>query len=303
MNVPSYQGLFFATYSPMHADRSLNLNVIPDLVEYNIQSGAAGLYLCGTTGEGMSLSTQERKDICEAFIKAVSGRIPVIVQVGHNAIPDACDLARHAEASGAQGISAHPPTYYKVEDVESLVELSKQVAAASPTLPFYYYHIPSFTGAHFSMKEFSIRASNEIPTFGGIKFSDSRIDFLKQAMDACHSDLNWFWGCDEMLFSGLSNGIHAAVGSTYNVFAREFYKVIDHFNNGNLEEAQKAQLHCTKLISTVAQFPFHAAMKSLITRFGVPCGPTRLPNLPMTPELEEKLFERLRDLNFEVPNQ
>ena len=285
----------------MNSDGSINLKAVPDLVEFNIQSGAAGLYLCGTTGEGMSLSTSERKALTESFIKAAAGRVPVIVQVGHNAIPDASELARHAEASGAEGVSAHPPTYYKVEDLNSLVELSKQVAANAPSLPFYYYHIPSFTGAHFSMKEFSIRAMQEIPTFGGLKFSDSRIDFLKQATDACPDELNWFWGCDEMLLAGLCNGIDAAVGSTYNVFAGEFSKVIEHFKNKNLEEAQAAQLHCTKLISTVAQYPFHAAMKCLLTRFGAPCGPTRLPNLQMTPQMEEKLVGDLRLLNFDVP--
>lgn len=300
MNIPAYKGLFIATYTPMDEDGRIRLDVVPDLVDLNIEAGASGLYICGTTGEGMSLTTDERKQLASAFIKAADGRVPVVIQTGHNALPDACDLTAHAAAEGAVGVSAHPPTYYKVEDMESLVECSRIVAASAPSLPFYYYHIPGFTGAHFPMKEFCVEAVNKIPTFGGLKFSDSRVDFLKRAKDATPDNLNFFWGCDEMLFSGLANGIEAAVGSTYNVFGKEFLKVIERFEAGDINGAAEQQLFCTKLIAAVAKYPFHSAMKAILTRMGAPCGPTRLPNKRISESQANSLFQELEELGFEV---
>lgn len=301
MNIPQYKGLFVATYTPLKTNGELNPDAIQALVDWNIESGAAGLYVCGTTGEGMSLSVSERKVLTTEFIKAAKGRVPVIIQVGHNALPDACELAQHAQSEGADGISAHPPTYYKVENLESLIECSRVVAQSAPNLPFYYYHIPAFTGAHYSMRDFAIKAQGIIPNLAGLKFSDSRVDALKLAESVSPADYNFFWGCDEMLLSGLCNGLVTAIGSTYNVFGKEFSHVCQLFENGQIEKAAEAQVICTKMILAVAQYPFHSAMKALLTKLGAPCGQTRQPNLPISEKETNELVSELKDLGFQFP--
>ena len=82
-------GLVAAAHTPMHEDFSLNLGQIEPLVAHFLQEGLGGLYVCGSTGEGPLLSSRERKATAEAYVKSAGGKIPVIVQVGHNSLVEA----------------------------------------------------------------------------------------------------------------------------------------------------------------------------------------------------------------------
>ena len=97
----------------------------------------SGLYVCGSTGEGMSLSTSDRKAIAEASVEAAAGRVPVIVQVGHNSLAEARHLAEHAAEIGADMISATCPSYFKASDVAISAEesgISRVLLTRVPTL-------------------------------------------------------------------------------------------------------------------------------------------------------------------------
>jgi hypothetical protein len=82
-------GLIAATYTPLHADGTLNLDAVPPMVERLIQEQITGLYVCGSTGEGMSLTGDERRQVAEAFVHSAAGRLPVVVRVGHNSLAEA----------------------------------------------------------------------------------------------------------------------------------------------------------------------------------------------------------------------
>ena len=102
-------GLIAATYTPFREDGSVNLDLIPAMIDYMIESGVSGFYVCGSTGEGESMSVEERKQVAQASVSATKGRLPVVVQVGHNSVESACELARHAAEVGADAISTLPP--------------------------------------------------------------------------------------------------------------------------------------------------------------------------------------------------
>ena len=91
--MPFIRGLIAATFTPLHDDGTLNLGRVPDIAERLIDRGVQGFYVCGSTGEGPSLSTEERAATAEAYVRAAAGRVPVIVQVGHNALSDARSLS------------------------------------------------------------------------------------------------------------------------------------------------------------------------------------------------------------------
>ena len=161
-------GLVPATFTPMHADGSLNLDLVLPMVERLLAFKVMSMFVCGTTGECASLSTAERKATLEAFITAAAGRIPVIAHVGHTAIADSRDLAAHAESSGAAAISATPPFYFKPASVSVLVDCMAAIAAAAPSLPFYYYHIPHFTGVALEMEDFLHEAADLLRHVGAV---------------------------------------------------------------------------------------------------------------------------------------
>lgn len=275
-------GLIPATFTPMKADGSLNLSAIPALTEQLLRDGVRGLYVCGSTGEGVSLTREERMAVAEAYVVAAAGRVPVVVQVGHNSLGEARLLAEHAQKIGADGISATPPMYFKPANVEMVVACMAEVAAGAPDLPFYYYHIPPMTGVNVDMAALSELSSERIPTWAGVKFSSTAVHDMMAGLNA-PGGFNFVFGSDEMLLSGLIAGAHGAVGSTYNFAAPLFNKLIAALQAGDIAAALRHQQRATAMILTILRHGSTPALKAVMGLIGHDCGPTRLPIAPLTP--------------------
>jgi N-acetylneuraminate lyase len=101
VNNNKLSGLIAATYTPLDDVGELDTDPIAPMTEWLIAQGVSGLYVCGSTGEGMSLSGAERRKVAEAYVQSANGRVPVIVQVGHNSLAEARQLATHAQQIGA----------------------------------------------------------------------------------------------------------------------------------------------------------------------------------------------------------
>ena len=235
------RGLVAATYTPFKPDGSLDLAAVPPLVTRLLADGVDGLYVCGSTGEGVSLSTPERKQLTEAFVAAAADRVPVVVQVGHNSLAEACDLAAHAQAAGADATSAMPPSYFKPGSIAMLVECCAEIAAAAPDVPFYYYHIPTMTGVDLPMVEFLRRSAEKIPNLAGLKYTASTLHEYQEyvALDGGRFDV--LYGFDELLLPALAVGAAGAVGSTFNIAAPLYRRVIECFARGDIEAARRIE--------------------------------------------------------------
>ncbi|MHC4403669.1 MAG: dihydrodipicolinate synthase family protein [Planctomycetota bacterium] len=284
------EGLIAATYTPMDDQGRVSLGSVPPMVDRLIGEGVSGLYVCGSTGEGMSLTGAERKEVAEAFVRACAGRVPVVVQVGHNSVAEAAELAAHAQRTGADAVSATAPSYFKVDSIELLADCMAGIARGAPELPFYYYHIPSLTGAALDMPAFLKRAGERIPSLAGIKYTCPTVHEYQACLELDDGRFDVLWGCDEMLLSALAAGARGAVGSTYNVAAPLYGRIIAAFRSGRLDEARRLQGLSVKMIRTIARWPFHPAMKEILSMLGLECGRCRLPQ----PRLGEDQVDALR---------
>ena len=272
-----YTGLIAAVFTPMAADRTLNLDLVPAIVDHLIRDRIRGIYVCGTTGEGPLLSSEERRAVARAYVDAAGGRIPVIVQVGHNSLAEARGLALHAREIGADAISAVPPMYFKPESTEILVECLREIASVVPGLPFFYYHIPRFTGAQIDVLELLRRAERELPSLTGVKYSAMTVNEYQECLDFAQGRYAILFGCDEMLLSGLSAGAAGAVGSTYNFAAPLYNALIEAFEQGDLEEARRLQGLSVRMIRLLCKYRGQPAFKAIMGLLGLDCGPNRLP--------------------------
>jgi N-acetylneuraminate lyase len=145
------KGLVAAMFAPFKEDGSLNLSLVPGLVDKLIEDGLTGVFVCGTNGEGPNLTIEERMAMAEAFVKAANKRILVIVHVGHNSIAESRRLAEHAAHIGADAISSVAAFYFKPLSVQNLVNCMAEISSAPPAMLFYYYHIPVLTGVLMDM--------------------------------------------------------------------------------------------------------------------------------------------------------
>ena len=279
-------GLVSATYTPFDPKSGeVNLDLIAPMTEHMLSRGSAGFYVCGSTGEGESLSVEERKSVAAAFVKATKGRVPVIVQAGHNSITSAKELAAHAAEIGADAISTLPPTYFKPSSPETLIHFISEVAAAAPTLPYYYYHIPNMSGVRFDMVSLLRLAAERVPSFNGVKFSDFFLADMMACQEFDGGRFDILFGSDEMLLGALACGAKGAVGSSYGFAAPLWTKIIDAHERGERDEAHRWMLKAARLVRMIAGSPgpYAACVKQVIwPLLGFDPGPLRTPQPTMT---------------------
>lgn len=293
------EGLVAATFSPMNQDGSLNLSMVPGVVEHLIGDGIAGLYVCGSTGEGPLMSGHERRQVAEAYISAVNGRIPVIVQIGHDSLTEARDLARHAQACGADAISAIAPRYFGGDTVDTLVDCMSEATESVPDMPFFYYHIPGLSGVKYDMVEFLEKAPGKLPGFVGIKYSALTIFEYQECLDAAGDQYSMLFGCDEMLLSALAVGAYGAVGSTFNFAAPLYNGIIDAYRQLDLQKARALQLKSVKMIHMLYdRYRGQPGFKAIMGLLGCDCGPNRLPLRALSDAENQQLRIDLERIGF-----
>lgn len=271
------KGLIAAPFTPMHSDGSINYTAIERQAEHLVSSGVRGAFICGTTGEGLSLTVTERMQIAARWVEVIGKEMPVIVHSGHTCLADAKALASHAEMIGSYATAALAPCFFKPASVGALVDYCAELAAASPSLPFYFYHIPSMTGVSFSMTEFLHQAADRIPNLAGVKFTYENLMDFAQARQVEGGRFDLLFGRDEMLLNSLPLGTEGAVGSTYNYSAPIYLRILDAFRKWNMADARLHQNAANQFIATMVKFGGLPAGKAIMGLIGVDCGPVRLP--------------------------
>lgn len=293
------RGIVAATHTPFEADGSLNLPMVERQAAHLLAAGVTQVFVNGTTGECASLSLAERLALAERWLAAAAGTpLRVIVHVGANALPDARELAAHAQENGALAVSAFAPSYFKPGSVSSLVTWCAGIADAAPELPFFYYDIPSMTGAALPMREFLERAAERIPNLGGLKFTNHDLLQFQHCLRALEGRLSVPWGCDEFLLAALALGGTSAVGSTYNFAAPIYQRLWRAFDEGRLADARAEQYRSAQLVAVLNRHGYMAASKAVMTMLGVEVGPPRLPIDRLSSEGKQSLERDLVRLGF-----
>lgn len=299
MNHAKLHGLVAATHTPFDADGNLNLSAVERQAHHLLRVRVKTVFIGGSTGESHSLSIQERLALAERWSEVVRGsELGLIVHVGSNCLADARALAAQAQKLGAVAISALAPSYFKPKSLDTLVACCREVAAAAPALPFYFYDIPSLTGVQFSMPEFLAVALERVPTLAGLKFTNSDLMAYQRCLRAQQGRFDIPWGVDEYLLGALALGAVGAVGSSYNFAAPLYHRIIAAFSRGDLAAARDEQYRSVELIDLLAGYGYMAAAKATMGFLGVDVGPARLPNGNLLPEQRTRLREALERLGF-----
>jgi len=295
-------GIVPAVFTPMLPNGDLNIDLVPSIVDRLVEGGASALYVCGATGEGPSLTREERMQVAQAYRNASMGRLPVIVQVGHNSLREACALAAHAASLGADAISAVPPHFFKVSSAEMLVDCLAEINLAAPQLPVYYYHIPRLTAVNIDPVELLRLGGERLPSLHGMKYSDFTIFDLQACVELGGGRFNILFGSDEMLLSGLAGGAQGAVGTTYNFALPLYNRIYAAYRNGEIAEAQRLQGRSVQMLRVLNRYATASTnlppMKAMMKLIGLDCGPLRKPLPSLSEAQTEDLRQEMQAIGF-----
>lgn len=274
-----FQGAWPALLTPFTADDQVNLPVLRNLVDFMIGKQIGGFYVCGSTGEGIYMSVDERKSVAETVIDQVAGRVPVIIHVGTMVARDAVLLSRHAQDAGADAIASIIPPQFG--SVASIVDYYSGLSNAAPEIPLLSYIFGGPADAVALM-----RALMPIPTVAGSKYTGPNMHEFRMILELekeYKGPYEWtvFSGMDEECFFASLFGAHGCIGSTLNYIPSTYRAIQEARAAGDLARGTELQLRANEITQILFQFGFMGAMKKeVMARLGFDCGQPRIPSRP-----------------------
>jgi 4-hydroxy-tetrahydrodipicolinate synthase len=211
----SFRGSFTALVTPF-TNGSVDEKAFRGLVQWQIGEGTNGLVPVGTTGESPTLSHDEHKKVVEWCIDEAKRRVPVIAGAGSNSTREAIDLARHAEAAGADAVLVVTP-YYNKPTQEGLYQHFKAINDAIG-IPIIIYNIPARSVIDMSVD--TMKRLYELKNIAGVKDATANMVRVSQQRAALGPEFNQLSGEDATALGFMAHGGHGCISVTSNVAPR-----------------------------------------------------------------------------------
>ncbi|MEA4822505.1 MAG: dihydrodipicolinate synthase family protein [Clostridiaceae bacterium] len=289
-----FHGVMPALPTPLNEDGTLRRASVKPLIDYLIDAGCDGFYVCGATGEGVVMQPDARMEMTEAVIEATAGRGKVISHIGAVDLITAKKLAAHAAAAGADAISSVPPFFYGYND-DGIYNYYRALADAAE-LPLLMYACP-LSGVPVTLS--MVERLMTIPNMIGLKWTNPNYYEMHKISLLRGGDINVINGPDETFLCGLMMGAHAGIGSTYNVMPRVFVDIYNAFQKGDLAAARKAQYKADALIRVMLAHDGLASLKLMLTWNGFDMGHTTYPMKRLNDAEEASLRADLNAIDYE----
>lgn len=249
----------------------VDLAVVPALVDFLIDAGVSGLFVGGTTGEGILLDDDQRAALHAAAVSAADNRLPVLVHVGAQRTDTAAALARHAAEIGADAIVCVTPWFYGVSD-DALLRHFRAVAEAAPSLPFFVYDIPQFAANAVSPALLG-RLSAGVGSFAGVKCSRIDVQIVRQLVDALPPDKIMLTGNESAALGMLALGSDGLISGLGTAVPEPFVALTRAFAAGDRTAAHRHQQVINQLLALLPPGARLGGIKRILVERGIPVGP------------------------------
>jgi dihydrodipicolinate synthase/N-acetylneuraminate lyase len=258
--MPDRPPLIVAAATPFAAGgNAVDEAAIWPMVGFLMGHGADGIFACGTTGEGILLSDDERRRTAVVFRAALRGRL--IVHCGAQTTAGTVALAAHAAEIGADAVAVIPPPYFPLDAPALAAHLVAAAAACAP-LPFYIYCFTARSGYPVPVQVIE-RVRQAAPNLVGLKVSESPFDRVEPYIDL---GLPVLIGSEPLIPQAIARGALGAVSGLAAAFPEVVRAALD-----KPDDTAHATLH--DLRSAMEAQPFIASVKHVLAARGVPIGP------------------------------
>lgn len=277
MGQEKYRGIFPAFYACYGEDGKISRERTEAFTEYLLKKGVKGVYVCGSSGECIYQSKEERKLTLESVMSVAKGKMTVIAHVACNNTEDSCELAAHAESLGVDAIAAIPPIYFHLPD-HAIAQYWNDISAAAPNTDFVIYNIPQLAGVALTMPLFKEMLKN--PRVKAVKNSSMPVQDIQMFKAEGGDGFIVFNGPDEQLVSGLAMGADGGIGGTYAVMPELYLKIMELVLAGEIKKAAEIQYAADEIIYAMCACHgnLYAVMKEILRlREGIDIGGVKKP--------------------------
>lgn len=272
-NDEKIRGVICPIVTPMNDVGEMDLNSIDKLVDFLYTGGLRTLLVAGTTGEGMLLSTEERKKLSEKVIQTAQGFCTVIIHTGCASTAETIELTKHARDMGAHAVSIITPyffSYTQDELFDHYIKISRQV----PDLPIFLYCYPGNAKNNITPRLLE-QLLKETKNIIGIKLSDVDLIQFQEYVEIGGENFYAFCGVDAIMLPALSVGSKGQISGNSNVFPEVFCDLYNAYLAGDWHNARIHQLKIAKIRSVLKDQI--AYFKSALRIRNIDVGVTRSP--------------------------
>ena len=290
--------LLTAMVTPMDERGEVDWAKTRDLANRILDSGSDGLVVGATTGEGPTLSHEEKLRLWGETKAAVGDRGAVIANTGNYSTWDSINLSREAEEVGVDALLLTVP-YYNKPPQEGIYRHFKTIAE-STHLPCILYNIPGRTGTKMSL-DTTVRCSH-VDNIVGVKDATADFELMAQTIDGASDGFRIWSGNDGDTFPLLCMGGYGVICVVSNLFGKQMRRMIDLTVEGNLKEAAKEHLRLLPMcngMTGIASNPI--PLKYAYAKVGFDVGKPRLPLIPADADMAAQVDKLLENYPVDLP--
>ena len=295
MKTPIFEGMASAIITPLN-EKGIDYELFAKLIEWQIAEGIDGLVVCGTTGEGATLTDEEHKSAIEFMVKQVAGRVPVIAGTGSNDTDYAIELTKHACQIGVDGVLTVTP-YYNKATQKGLIKSFTAIADAS-TVPVILYNVPSRTGVNIAPK--TVLELSKHPNINAIKEASGDISQIAEIAHLCGDNINIYSGNDDQVVPIMSLGGKGCISVLSNLLPKETSEMCRLFREGDVKAAAQLQLKYIPLINALFSEVNPIPVKAAMAKMGFCEDYLRLPLTPMEDATRENLYLQMKNAGINI---
>ncbi len=286
------EGTGVAIVTPFTSSGTIDFPALSRLIDFQIEGGVDFIVSLGTTGEAITLSTEECRDVLSHTVEVVNGRIPVVAgYFGSNYTDRVVRFIRAFDFAGVSAIMSSSPAYSKPPQ-EGIYRHYMAMAEAAP-VPIIIYNVPGRTGSNIAA-ETTLRLAEASDRFIAVKEASGDLIQATEILRHAPDHFSVLSGDDPLTLPLLSLGARGAISVIANVLPRHFSQLVRSALEGDYTTARQLneQLHPVHPWLYVEGNP--VGIKAALAIRGLIQNELRVPLVPLSEGAYAELEECLR---------
>ncbi len=287
-----FRGLGVALVTPFRPNGGIDYAGLERLLEHQITGGVDYVVSMGTTGESVTLTKDEKKQLLATTVELVRNRVPIVLGVGGNNTAEVIDTLGGFEMDGVDGILSVSP-YYNKPTQEGIYQHFKAIAQVS-LRPIILYNVPGRTGSNMSA-ETTVRLAKDFKNVVAIKEASGNLDQMSMILKHKPKDFLLISGDDTLTLPAIAIGGVGVISVIGNALPAETSALVHAALKGDLTTARKEHLRLIEIINLLFAEGNPGGIKYVLNALGI-CGDNmRLPLVNISEATEKKLYQALAD--------
>lgn len=285
--LPKFSGTGVALLTPFTADKEVDYPALGGLIDYVIDGGVDYVVCLGTTGEAITLSAKECRDILDFTIRHVDERVPIVAGFfGGNYTEKLETAIKGYNFDGVAGLMSSSPAYSKPPQ-EGIYQHFMRVADASP-LPVIIYNVPGRTSSNV-LPQTILRLAEAHPNFAAVKEASGNLSQSVAILKHCREDFGVLSGDDPLTSAIIAMGGHGGISVIANALPSHFSRMVRAALDGDLPTARQLNFDMLDVHPLLYVEGNPVGIKAAVSMLGLCGNYLRVPLVPLSEPRREKL--------------